>query len=153
MKQPVTLALASTLMLTTLVGCTAGAAQTSGADTPSLADAKPTAAQTAENFSNEMKIEHAVDLSPEDGADSVERAGDHEDSPYFKHPDFYNMESTDTLTILPKFKTIQQTSEWSCGVDAILMATTASWATGTRRVWPRCAMSSPARWRGIRVRP
>ena len=32
------------------------------------------------------------------------------------------MESTDTLTILPKFKTIQQTSEWSCGVDAILMA-------------------------------
>lgn len=122
MKQPVTLALASTLMLTTLVGCTAGAAQTSGADTPSLADAKPTAAQTAENFSDEMKIEHAVDLSPEDGADSVERAGDHEDSPYFKHPDFYNMESTDTLTILPKFKTIQQTSEWSCGVDAILMA-------------------------------
>ena len=121
MKQPVTLALASTLMLTTLVGCTAGAAQTSGADTPSLADAKPTAAQTAENFSNEMKIEHAVDLSPEDGADSVERAGDHEDSPYFKHPDFYNMESTDTLTILPKFKTIQQTSEWSCGVDSALM--------------------------------
>ena len=122
MKQPVTLALASTLMLTTLVGCAAGAAQTSGADTTSLADAKPTAAQTAENFSDEMKIEHAVDLSPEDGADSVERAGDHEDSPYFKHPDFYNMESTDTLTILPKFKTIQQTSEWSCGVDAILMA-------------------------------
>lgn len=73
------------------------------------------------NTSDEMKITQAVDLSKEDGADSVERAGDQKDSPYFKHPDFYNMKSTDTLTLLPKFKTIQQTSEWSCGVDSALM--------------------------------
>ena len=52
-----------------------------------------------------MKIPYAVDLSPEDGADSVERAGDHADSPYFAHPDVYNMESTDTLTVLHNFKT------------------------------------------------
>lgn len=32
-----------------------------------------------------------------------------------------NMESTDTLTILSNFKTIQQTSEWSCGVTSSLM--------------------------------
>ena len=70
------------------------------------------------NTSDEMKITQTVDLSKEDGADSVERAGDQKDSPYFKHPDFYNMKSTDTLTLLPKFKTIQQTSEWSCGVDS-----------------------------------
>lgn len=31
------------------------------------------------------------------------------------------MESTDSLTILPKFKTYQQTSEWSCGVVSALM--------------------------------
>jgi len=77
---------------------------------------------TAEgNYSDEMKIEYAVDLSPEDGADSVEREGDHVNSPYFSNLDFYNMESTDTLTILSNFKTIQQTSEWSCGVTSSLM--------------------------------
>ena len=31
------------------------------------------------------------------------------------------MTSTDTLTILPKFQTIQQTSEWSCGVTSAMM--------------------------------
>lgn len=74
-----------------------------------------------ENYSDEMKIAHTVDLSEDDGADSVEREGDQKESPYFKHPDFYHMKSTDTLTLLPKFKTMQQTSEWSCGVDAALM--------------------------------
>ena len=77
--------------------------------------------ETAENFSDEMKIPYAVDLSPEDGPDSIERQGDHADSPYFAHPDVYNMESTDTLTVLTHFKTMQQTSEWSCGVAAALM--------------------------------
>ena len=73
------------------------------------------------NYTDEMKISYAVDLSEEDGADSVERDGDHPGSPYFSQIDFYNLESTDTLTILPKFKTMQQTSEWSCGVTASLM--------------------------------
>ena len=73
------------------------------------------------NFSDEMKIPYGADLSPADGADSVERDGDHSDSPYFKHPDFYNMESTNTLTILKNFKTLQQTSEWSCGVATAAM--------------------------------
>ncbi len=73
------------------------------------------------NYTDEMKIAYACDLSPDDGADSVERQGDHENSPYFNTLDFYNMESSDTLTILPKFKTQQQTSEWSCGVSSALM--------------------------------
>lgn len=77
--------------------------------------------ETHGNYSDEMKIPYAVDLSPEDGADSVERAGDHADSPYFSRLDFYNMTSTDTLTILPHFQTMQQTSEWSCGVVSALM--------------------------------
>ncbi len=81
----------------------------------------PAWAQGKDNFTDEMKIPYAADLSPEDGADSVERLGDHPDSPYFAHPDVYNMVSTDTLTILPHFMTQQQTSEWSCGVSAALM--------------------------------
>ena len=75
----------------------------------------------ADPYSEEMKIPYSCDLSPEDGADSVERQGDHTDSPYFKAPDFYNLESTDSLTILTHFKTQQQTSEWSCGVSSALM--------------------------------
>ncbi len=74
------------------------------------------------NYTYEMKIPYACDLSESDGADSVERDGDHQDSPYFSRLDFYNMESSDTLTILTHFKTQQQTSEWSCGVTSALMA-------------------------------
>lgn len=79
------------------------------------------ASTTTGNFSDEMKITNPVDLSSVDGADSVERDGDHKDSPYFAHPDFYHMKSTETLTILPEFQTLQQSSEWSCGVDSALM--------------------------------
>lgn len=61
------------------------------------------------NFTDEMKIPYAPGQDLEEyGADSVERQGDHQDSPYFSNLDFYNMESTDTLTILPQFKTQQQ---------------------------------------------
>ena len=73
------------------------------------------------NYTDEMKIPYTIDLSAEDGADSVERDGDHKDSPYFSRIDFYNAKSTDSLTILEHFKTQQQTSEWSCGVSAALM--------------------------------
>ena len=73
------------------------------------------------NFTDEMKIPYEVDISPDDGADSVEREGDHKGSPYFSNLDFYNMSSTDSLTILSKFKTQQQTTEWSCGVSSALM--------------------------------
>ena len=72
------------------------------------------------NYTNEMKMEYKVDLD-EYGADSVERTTDHSNSPYFSQLDFYNMKSTDTLTILSNFKTYQQTSEWSCGVVAAMM--------------------------------
>ena len=73
------------------------------------------------NYTDEMKFDDGCDLSAEDGADSVERLGDHADSPYFSRLDFYNMTSTDTLTILTNFRTIQQSSEWSCGVASVLM--------------------------------
>ncbi len=73
------------------------------------------------NYTDEMKIPYAFDLSEPDGADSVERKGDHVDSPYYNRLDFYNMRPSDTLTILPRFQTQQQTSEWSCGVSSALM--------------------------------
>ena len=119
MKQQVTLALSLTLAAGLLAGCadTTGGSQPTGAAQTSPADATPSAAQSAA-FTDEMKIPHAVDLSPEDGADSVERLGDH---PYFAHPDYYHMQSSDTLTILTGFQTMQQTSEWACGVTSTLM--------------------------------
>ena len=108
------------LCLAMLAGCaTTGGAATPGAAEPSLADANPK--KSTENFTDEMKIPYAIDLSPDDGADSVERAGDHADSPYFAHPDVYHLESTDTLTVLTHFRTMQQTSEWACGVTSALM--------------------------------
>lgn len=125
MKRKTTLALALALLLTTglLTGCadTPEGAQTAGTFQTSSADAASGAKQESAAFSDEMKIPYAVDLSPEDGADAVERQGDHEDSPYFAHPDYYNMESSDTLTILTGFQTMQQTSEWACGVTSSLM--------------------------------
>lgn len=72
------------------------------------------------NYTDEMKLEYRADYADE-GANSVEREGDHEDSPYFSQVDFYNAEPTDTLSILPQFKTIQQTSWWSCGVSCTEM--------------------------------
>ena len=75
---------------------------------------------TEGNYSDEMKIPYTVNYDDE-GANSVERKGDHQDSPYFAIADFYNNKPTETLSILPKFKTIQQTSWWSCGVCAVLM--------------------------------
>ena len=97
------------------------------ADQPApTTDSQPspsTSAQQASGgtYTDEMKIPYSCDLSAADGADSVERQGDHVDSPYFSRLDFYNMESTDTLTILSHFQTQQQTSEWSCGVSSALM--------------------------------
>lgn len=99
-----------TLSLIILLFCAAGCSTTAGHGAPS-----------GGNYTDEMKIPYGVDLSLDDGADSAERLGDHEGSPYFSRLDFYNMESNDTLTILPKFKTMQQTSEWSCGPVSALM--------------------------------
>lgn len=101
MKKLIVLLLALTSGAALLTGCAGG--------------------KTEGNYSDEMKIPYSCDLSPDDGADSVERQGDHKNSPYFNTLDFYNMKSDDTLTILSNFKTQQQTSEWSCGVSSAMM--------------------------------
>jgi hypothetical protein len=123
-SRAVTALLAALVMcLTLFAGCTQSAPEsTNTAEPMTELNETPDNTVTASsgNFTDEMKIPYAIDLSPDDGADSVERSGDHPDSPYFSSVDFYNAESTDTLTILPKFKTLQQTSEWSCGVATAL---------------------------------
>jgi hypothetical protein len=43
------------------------------------------------------------------------------DSEYWQIPDFYNMTSSDTLTILTNFKTTQQSNGWTCGPTSALM--------------------------------
>lgn len=58
-------------------------------------------------------------------AEGVEREGDHDNSPYYIFKDFYNMEDSDTLHILTNYKTLQQSTEYSCGATAF--ATVANW--------------------------
>ena len=89
-----------------IVGCSA-------APSPS-ASAEDKPARSGGNFTDQMKLAYRDDLDPEAGADSVERQGDHPDSPYFSTVDFYNAESTASLTILPHFQTMQQiTISWA----------------------------------------
>ena len=61
------------------------------------------------------------DIDEWGGADTYGFAGDHEDSPYFKNPDYYNLSGAPNVTIIDQFETYQQTSEWSCGCCTALM--------------------------------
>lgn len=73
-------------------------------------------------FTDGNKIPYSTrELEDLDGAASVERQADVKDSTYFKQLDFYNMKSTEPLTILTEFKTIQQATEWTCGPTSLLM--------------------------------
>ena len=54
--------------------------------------------------------------SPADAPEEI----NHADSIYYKHPDFYNMTSTDDRIILPYYPTYQQTTEYSYGPAAAL---------------------------------
>jgi hypothetical protein len=56
-----------------------------------------------------------------DGAHSLIGKVNVKDSKYFKTLDYYNMVSDENLTILPKFKTFQQSTEYSCGPSCISM--------------------------------
>lgn len=47
---------------------------------------------------------------------------DHKSSPYFKHPNFYSMRNSRSRVILSHFKTYQQTTEYTCGPAALVMA-------------------------------
>lgn len=55
-----------------------------------------------------------------EGASSYNGLSNVKNSPYFTANDYYNMSSTDTLTLLPHYKTYQQTTEITCGPAAAL---------------------------------
>ncbi|MDH4274504.1 MAG: C39 family peptidase [Gammaproteobacteria bacterium] len=58
------------------------------------------------------------------GAASYLGTVDHDSSPYYKHPNFYEMKSgsKSSLSLLQHFKTYQQTTEYTCGPAALVMA-------------------------------
>ena len=62
-----------------------------------------------------------TDMDEYAGADSYGGSGDNTESMFYRHPDFYNLTSTESLTIISKFETMQQTTEWSCGPASALM--------------------------------
>ena len=66
-------------------------------------------------------IPATADIDEYGGADSYGFAGDNPKSRYYVNLDFYNMTSDEQLTIIQKFKTYQQTAEWSCGSVTALM--------------------------------
>ena len=55
-----------------------------------------------------------------DGASNAPATINHTDSTYYPNLDFYNMTSTDSLTILPNYPTYQQTTEYTCDPAAAL---------------------------------
>lgn len=61
------------------------------------------------------------DFDENSGADAYANAGDNAESKFYKNPDFYNLKNDDTLVIIENFKTMQQTTEWSCGNVTALM--------------------------------
>jgi hypothetical protein len=73
------------------------------------------------SVSSQDKTISGEDMDPNGGADLYARGGDHSDSPYYGHPDFFNEVSNDHLTIISQYKTFQQTSEYTCGPASILM--------------------------------
>lgn len=62
-------------------------------------------------------------MTKQDVSGAAQFVGKHDikESPYFKHPDFYNMQSNEHLTLLPKFATTQQVTYYTCGPAAANM--------------------------------
>lgn len=77
------------------------------------------AATVDSNESRVIPYPVGYDITTE-GASSYAGISNNKDSKYYSSLDFYNMKSTDTLTILPKYKTYQQTTEVTCGPAAAL---------------------------------
>lgn len=101
MKKSVISLVAAVMALIMLAGCSAG--------------------QSAGVYTDDNKIPYENMPGDLEGAASVEREGDVKASSYYLCPDFYNMKSNETLTILENFKTIQQATEWTCGPTSALM--------------------------------
>lgn len=73
-------------------------------------------------MSNENQIPYPKDYDTKTaGASSYNGLANVSKSPYFQQLDFYNMQGSESLVLLSKFKTYQQTTEYTCGPAAALM--------------------------------
>ena len=88
-----------------------------GSIVPSFADDNT----TKDAIQSKPEMIKGLDYNEYAGADAYNNAGDNLNSKFYKAPDFYNMVSDEQITIIPKFKTMQQTTEWSCGNVTALM--------------------------------
>ena len=110
MKKTLTAVLATVLLL--------GACAEEKDNTEVQVDTKASAETTVAVKPTTIKGE---DYDEAGGADAYANSGDNSESLYYKMPDFYNMKSDENLTIIEKFQTMQQTTEWSCGPATALM--------------------------------
>lgn len=86
---------------------------------PGLAESLQEMAET-EPYNGDYPIWWGSDgLSGPASADAY-RGADYDLSPYYKHVDVYNLESSDTLTILEQYKSVQQATEYTCGLSSML---------------------------------
>jgi hypothetical protein len=89
-----------------------------------IADAAANHAHSAHSAeSRVIAYPSGYDVSSE-GASSYNGIGNVKKSPYYPAVDFYHAKPTDSLVILPKYKTYQQTTEISCGPAAALTVLT-----------------------------
>lgn len=77
-----------------------------------------------DTFSNTVASNTTYSSSDIGGAAKYQGKIDIKDSPYFVHPDFYNMQPNEHLLLLTKFATTQQITEYSCGPAAANMVVT-----------------------------
>lgn len=84
----------------------------------------------------------AIDIDPDGGADHYARRGDNPNSRYYVNMDFYNARSDGMLTIIPGYRSFQQTAEWSCG-NAVALSALRHFGIAGYSEWDiACAMGS-----------
>lgn len=83
-------------------------------------DAKPKEG-TKKKDAEERVIPYPKGYDLSSGAAGYALMGNHESSKYFSTVDYFNAKSTDSRILLKKFKTYQQTKEYSCGPASALM--------------------------------
>lgn len=113
MKKQIAMILTAATLLAAFAGCGAAASSTASSSQP--AGPVPIEKPMPEMLPMEDNDEYG-------GADAYANGGDHADSIYYGNPDFYSMTSNDHLTILPAFKTAQQTTEYCCGATSAYMS-------------------------------
>ncbi|MDY3868099.1 MAG: papain-like cysteine protease family protein [Pyramidobacter sp.] len=100
------------------------------------------AARVAEHWNENPWIPVPGDYHLESDAAAFFKAADVPNSPYFPALDFYHMYSRGSLTILPCFKTYQQTRPYTCASAAALMVMDYFGASGWQELQIADAMAA-----------